>query len=59
MCGIDNDGNGTIDRKEFEEIIAQLGEAVDRQSVLEIFDAFDEDRSGTIDQAEFENIMRW
>ena len=48
-----------IDRKEFENIISQLGEAIDRDSVLEIFDAFDEDKSGTIDHTEFENIMRW
>ena len=32
---------------------------MDRDSVLEIFDAFDEDKSGTIDHQEFENIMRW
>ena len=45
----DDDGNGTIDKKEFRRAIAALGYAAPRAEIDGLFDKFDADRSGEIE----------
>lgn len=55
----DEDGNGTVDEKEFRRAILTLGFSdVPVQQIDQIFREFDEDRSGSISRFEIEKRLR-
>ena len=50
---MDDDGNKSIDFKEFKKGLRDYGVDIDPDEVQEMFGAFDKDGSGTIDFDEF------
>ena len=48
----DEDGSGTVEKREFSKALPMLGLKVSRAQSDELFDTFDEDRSGAIDYSE-------
>lgn len=54
----DVDGNGTIERHEFEQALASLGYDAPREDVDALFDEFDEDQSGELDYKELHRQLR-
>lgn len=49
----DRDGNGRIDRGEFEQLIRALGGSLSSEELEQGFAAIDGDGNGTVDFAEF------
>lgn len=49
----DSDGNGLIDRIEFQKILMALGERSSEQAVTEQFIAVDKDGDGSVQLEEF------
>jgi len=54
----DEDGDGTVSKKEFRKAVPALGLSAPRAEIDELFDSFDPDGSGTIEYAEFNKILR-
>ena len=51
--GYDQDGNGTLSKKEFQLFLTDFHENIEKDHVDAVFDQFDRDRSGSIDYNEF------
>jgi len=54
----DEDGSGSIDKKEFRKSIAALGYKAPKQDIDAVFDELDKDRSGQVDYHELNKALR-
>ena len=54
----DEDGDGTVSKKEFRKAIPALGVQAPRVEIDALFDSFDPDGSGSIEYAEFNKLLR-
>mmetsp|Transcript_55361 Transcript_55361/g.129562 ORF Transcript_55361/g.129562 Transcript_55361/m.129562 type:complete len:217 (+) Transcript_55361:71-721(+) len=54
----DLDKNGTLDREEICEAMAEMGHRPSAEELEEFFTLFDTDKNGTIDMMEFEQMVR-
>ena len=54
----DDDGNGTVNKKEFTRVLPMLGLKLDRSAAEELFATFDQDGSGEIDYQELHHHLR-
>ena len=54
----DDDGSGTVSKREFGRALPMLGLHVDKKQAGELFDVFDDDQSGSIDYAEINKKLR-
>ena len=54
----DEDGDGTISRREFAKVMPVLGIKVSKQDMDELFALFDPDGSGLIDYSELNELLR-
>mmetsp|Transcript_51296 Transcript_51296/g.104340 ORF Transcript_51296/g.104340 Transcript_51296/m.104340 type:complete len:203 (+) Transcript_51296:123-731(+) len=54
----DKDGNGTLDRYEIIEAMAEMGSRPSETEVNEFFALFDTDKNGTIEMDEFDQMIR-
>ena len=54
----DDDGSGTVFKREFGRALPMLGLHVDKKQAGELFDVFDDDQSGSIDYAEINKKLR-
>ena len=55
----DEDGSGTVEKREFSKALPMLGLKVSRAQSDELFDTFDEDRSGAIDYSEIHHKVSY
>ena len=53
----DREGSGEITIEDLEKVLANLGDKMSRQEVVEMIREADQDDSGTIDQDEFVRMM--
>jgi len=54
----DLDGNGSIDNKELETVLKNIGETYSKAELQKQIDEVDTDKSGTVEWPEFLNILR-
>jgi len=54
----DEDGSGTVSRKEFRQALPLFGLRLERAQADELFDGFDDDGSGELDYAELRHKLR-
>ena len=54
----DEDGDGTVTKREFRKAIPALGVHAPRAEIDALFDSFDPDGSGSIEYAEFNKLLR-
>ena len=54
----DDDGDGTVSKKEFRKAMQTLGLTVPREEVDALFDSFDPDGGGAIDYAELNKALK-
>ena len=54
----DEDGDGTVSKREFRRAIIQLGLEVPPAAVDELFDSFDKDGGGAINFRELNHLLR-
>ena len=54
----DDDGNGSIDKREFRKVLPVLGVTIERAEADALFDSFDSDGSGSIDYTELNARLR-
>ena len=54
----DEDGDGTVSKKEFRKAVPALGLSAPRPEIDALFDSFDPDGSGSIEYAEFNKLLR-
>ena len=54
----DEDGNGTIDKKEFGKAVRSLGFDVERADTDAVFDSLDDDKSGLLEYKELNEARR-
>eukprot|EP00448_Togula_jolla_P022011 CAMPEP_0170576490 /NCGR_PEP_ID=MMETSP0224-20130122/4421_1 /TAXON_ID=285029 /ORGANISM="Togula jolla, Strain CCCM 725" /LENGTH=109 /DNA_ID=CAMNT_0010899337 /DNA_START=61 /DNA_END=390 /DNA_ORIENTATION=- len=54
----DRDGNGSIDFKELQDKMLELGFMLDVGDLQQMIDDVDENGNGTIEQSEFMKLMR-
>ena len=54
----DEDGSGTVSRREFRQVLPLLGLRLERAQADQLFDAFDEDHSGELDYHELRRKLR-
>ena len=52
----DEDGNGTIDKKEFGKAVRSLGFDVERADTDAVFDSLDDDKSGLLEYKELNEV---
>ncbi|KAL0483167.1 calmodulin [Acrasis kona] len=53
----DNDGNGSIEAVELEQVLRKLKVDVSKQELTQMLDSVDADKSGTIEFEEFLNML--
>ena len=54
----DTDGNGVIDKKEFEKAIMGLGVKATKEEISDLFERWDTDKSGAIDFKEMDRAIK-
>ena len=54
----DNDGSGTIDKREFHRAVRALGFPVEPEDTDKVFDYLDKDKGGTLEYAELNSTLR-
>jgi len=54
----DKNRNGSLDKLEFEEMVAGLGAFLARQELRTVYDHFDTNKDGNIHYEEFVNTLR-
>lgn len=54
----DDDGSGTIDKKEFRQALKAMGVDADQEDINALFDTFDADGGGTIEFSELNNVLK-
>lgn len=53
FCMIDQDGNGTISRKEFDESFSKISKSISQKELDNVWRVLDMNHNGTIDYSEF------